>query len=109
MSSLLVKAKLYTYDMVLAAYNLVTPNLKADAVVPQGCPGAGGHWPEYIAPQQGDSRCSCPALNALANHSERFSHFTRVWGCVPDSYTSGRSTPEGREKYDIQGTGQGCS
>jgi len=29
---------------------------------------AGGDWPEYIAPGDGDSRCSCPALNAMANH-----------------------------------------
>jgi hypothetical protein len=25
-------------------------------------------WPEYIPPKDGDSRCSCPALNVMANH-----------------------------------------
>jgi len=37
-------------------------------VTPEGYPGYGGYWPEHRAPQEGDSRCSCPALNAMANH-----------------------------------------
>ncbi|EKM57111.1 uncharacterized protein PHACADRAFT_254678 [Phanerochaete carnosa HHB-10118-sp] len=56
------------WDSGLAIYNLVTWNLPANAVVPQGCAGALGVWPEYVPPQEGDSRCSCPALNAMANH-----------------------------------------
>ncbi|PBL03128.1 Cloroperoxidase [Armillaria gallica] len=57
-----------TWDVGLFTLNLLTPNLKPGHVVPEGHPGAGGSWPEYIAPKEGDSRCSCPALNALANH-----------------------------------------
>jgi len=59
---------IFTWDFGLMLYNLVTPNLKEGHVTPQGHPGAGGKWPEYIPPQDGDSRCSCPALNAMANH-----------------------------------------
>ncbi len=61
-----------TWDVGLFTLNLLTPNLKPGHVVPEGHPGAGGSWPEYIAPKEGDSRCSCPALNALANHGERW-------------------------------------
>ena len=57
-----------TWDFGLFLLNLVTPNLKVDHVTPQGHPGADGKWPEYIPPKDGDSRCCCPALNALANH-----------------------------------------
>ncbi|KAK0469339.1 Chloroperoxidase [Desarmillaria tabescens] len=57
-----------TWDVGLSIFNLLTPNLKPGHVIPEGHPGAGGSWPEYIAPKEGDSRCSCPALNALANH-----------------------------------------
>jgi len=46
----------------------VTPSLKAGHVTPEGHPGAGGKWPEYFSPTDEDSRCSCPALNAMANH-----------------------------------------
>ncbi|KAF5360184.1 hypothetical protein D9758_011334 [Tetrapyrgos nigripes] len=58
----------FSWDACLTAANLVTPNLKAGQVVPKGRPGEGGKWPEYVAPKDGDSRCCCPALNALANH-----------------------------------------
>ncbi|THU95604.1 Cloroperoxidase [Dendrothele bispora CBS 962.96] len=58
----------FTWDALLAAINLVTPSLKPGHIVPKGSPGEGGKWPEYIAPKEGDSRCACPALNALANH-----------------------------------------
>jgi hypothetical protein len=33
-----------------------------------GHPGAGGKWPDYIPPKDGDSRSCCPGLNAMANH-----------------------------------------
>ena len=59
-----------TWDFGLMLYNLVTPSLKVGHVTPKGHPGAGGQWPEYIAPTDGDSRCSCPALNAMANHGQ---------------------------------------
>jgi Peroxidase, family 2 len=58
----------FSWDFVLTFLNLVTPKLKVGHVTPQGHPGAGGKWPEYIAPKDGDSRCACPALNAMANH-----------------------------------------
>ncbi|KAF7358966.1 putative sterigmatocystin biosynthesis peroxidase stcC [Mycena sanguinolenta] len=63
---------IFSWDALLAFYNVVTPNLKEGKVVPKGCPGAGGKWPPYVAPGEGDSRSACPALNAMANHG-RFS------------------------------------
>ncbi|KAK0500015.1 Chloroperoxidase [Armillaria luteobubalina] len=57
-----------TWDVGLSVFNLLTPSFKPGHVVPEGHPGAGGSWPEYVAPKDGDSRCSCPALNAMANH-----------------------------------------
>ncbi|KAL4251055.1 chloroperoxidase family protein [Abortiporus biennis] len=56
------------WDLGLFIYNLLSKNLPANRVVPEGQPGAGGLWPQYQPPQEGSSRCSCPALNALANH-----------------------------------------
>ncbi|KIY71349.1 Cloroperoxidase [Cylindrobasidium torrendii FP15055 ss-10] len=56
------------WDIGLALYNLVAPKYKPGCVVPLGQPGAGGVWPAYVKPKPGDSRGSCPALNALANH-----------------------------------------
>ncbi|OBZ76317.1 putative sterigmatocystin biosynthesis peroxidase stcC [Grifola frondosa] len=56
------------WDISLTLYNVVAPNRPANHVVPAGYPGAGGLWPQYVAPEEGDSRCSCPALNAMANH-----------------------------------------
>ncbi|KAI0052269.1 Cloroperoxidase [Auriscalpium vulgare] len=59
---------LMLWDLSLVVVNLVTFKRKIGHVVPEGHPGAGGVWPEYIPPGEGDSRCSCPALNAMANH-----------------------------------------
>lgn len=56
------------WDVSLTIANLFLPNRAEGHVVPEGHPGVGGKWPEYIAPKEGDSRCACPALNALANH-----------------------------------------
>lgn len=56
------------WDLGLTLYNLVAPARPANAVVPAGHPGAGGLWPPFVPPKDGDSRCSCPALNAMANH-----------------------------------------
>jgi len=63
----------FTWDFGLMLLNLVTPSRKSGHVTPEGHPGAGGKWPEYIPPTDGDSRCSCPALNALANHGNELS------------------------------------
>ena len=56
------------WDISLSIVNLLTFKRKIGSVTPKGHPGAGGNWPEYIPPRTGDSRCSCPALNAMANH-----------------------------------------
>jgi hypothetical protein len=57
-----------SWDLSLVLVNLITFKRKVGRVTPNGHPGEGCVWPEYIPPRQGDSRCSCPALNALANH-----------------------------------------
>ncbi|KAF7966581.1 hypothetical protein HWV62_37811, partial [Athelia sp. TMB] len=59
---------IFSWDNLLVLGNLLTPKKKAGLIVPEGHPGFGGQWPEYIAAQQGDSRSACPGLNALANH-----------------------------------------
>jgi len=58
----------FSLDFILTIANIILPKRKIGHVVPAGHPGADGKWPEYVAPKEGDSRCSCPALNALANH-----------------------------------------
>ena len=60
------------WDISLSFINLITFKRRVGHVTPRGQPGEGGIWPEYIPPQEGDSRCSCPALNALANHGPLF-------------------------------------
>ncbi|KAJ7512128.1 Chloroperoxidase [Mycena galericulata] len=65
---LLHNVYIFTWDTLLALGNVFTPNKKIGAVVPKGCLGAGGKWPEYVLPKEGDSRSACPALNAMANH-----------------------------------------
>jgi len=59
---------LFVWDIGLTLVNTLTPNRSEGHVTPEGHPGFGGNWPEYIPPKEGDSRCSCPALNAMANH-----------------------------------------
>ncbi|KAL4061672.1 Chloroperoxidase [Scleroderma citrinum] len=59
---------IFTWDALLALLNLVRFNRPVGKVTPEGHPGYGGYWPEHRPPQEGDSRCSCPALNAMANH-----------------------------------------
>jgi len=71
----------FTWDFGLTLVNVVSPSRKVGQVTPEGHPGAGGKWPEYIAPKDGDSRCSCPALNALANHGGYPPPFHRC--CMP--------------------------
>ncbi|KAG1769790.1 Chloroperoxidase [Suillus occidentalis] len=57
-----------SWDVLLTLLNLVRRKRRIGHVTPEGRPGYGGHWPEFRPPQEGDSRCSCPALNAMANH-----------------------------------------
>lgn len=59
---------IFVWDVSLTIANVLTPSRRLGLVIPQGRPGAGGKWPEYIAPGEGDSRSACPGLNALANH-----------------------------------------
>ncbi|KAF8065051.1 Chloroperoxidase [Lyophyllum atratum] len=59
---------IFAWDIGLTLVNLVAPKRKVGKVTPAGHPGADGVWPDFIAPKEGDSRCSCPALNAMANH-----------------------------------------
>ncbi|KAI9462010.1 Cloroperoxidase [Lactarius psammicola] len=61
-------AGLLIWDLSLVFVNLFTIKREIGSVTPKGHPGEGGVWPEYIPPRSGDSRCSCPALNTLANH-----------------------------------------
>ena len=70
LQSALVNVVVILIDTFLALYNAIAPKRPVNAVTPAGVPGAGGLWPTYIAPEEGDSRCSCPALNALANHGK---------------------------------------
>jgi hypothetical protein len=59
---------LMSWDFSLAIVNIFTFKRRIGQVTPKGKSGEGGVWPEYIPPREGDSRCSCPALNAMANH-----------------------------------------
>lgn len=58
----------FAWDFNLFLLNLILPSHKAGTVVPAGCPGHNGQWPEYVAPKEGDSRSACPMINAMANH-----------------------------------------
>jgi hypothetical protein len=69
---------LLTWDTGLTLANLVIPNRREGKVTPEGHPGFDGKWPEFISPKEGDSRCSCPALNAMANHGELHLLYTRI-------------------------------
>ncbi|KAF8654807.1 hypothetical protein AX16_003376 [Volvariella volvacea WC 439] len=57
-----------SWDLLLIVINFITPRRKIGHVIPEGHPGFGGKWPEFIPPKPTDSRCACPALNAMANH-----------------------------------------
>ena len=63
---------IFTWDTFLAFGNLVLPKRPTGLIVPDGHPGYGGKWPKHSPPKEGDSRCSCPALNALANHGKHY-------------------------------------
>jgi hypothetical protein len=70
-ADLLDTLRVFVWDSGLAVLNLLTPNFREGHVIPKGRPGAGGVWPEYVPPTESDSRCACPALNALANHGKK--------------------------------------
>ncbi len=74
------------WDFSLFLVNVITFKRKVGRVTPKGQPGEGGVWPEYIPPQEGDSRCSCPALNAMANHGLLFLHFISSFSPPPPEY-----------------------
>lgn len=67
-SNFFFDAWIISWDVLLTLLNLVRRKRRVGHVTPAGYPGYGGHWPEYRPAQEGDSRCSCPALNAMANH-----------------------------------------
>ena len=54
-----------TWDLWLAALNILLPQHKSGHVVAAGVPGHNGKWPQYVAPRKGDSRSACPMLNAM--------------------------------------------
>jgi hypothetical protein len=64
----LLNVYIFSWDAVLSVANVVLPNKPVGKVTPKGHPGFAGEWPEYVPRKEGDSRCSCPALNAMANH-----------------------------------------
>ncbi|KAG2108621.1 uncharacterized protein F5147DRAFT_694004 [Suillus discolor] len=48
------------WDVLLTVSNLVRRKYLIGDVTPEGHPGYGRHWPEFIPPQLTDSRCSAP-------------------------------------------------
>ncbi|KAI0324616.1 chloroperoxidase-like protein [Cubamyces sp. BRFM 1775] len=76
----------WLYALSSCAYSLVSPNKPIGRVV-----HGGGQWPQYIPPRQGDSRCSCPALNVMANHGliprdGKNIKFTELAAAIPRVY-----------------------
>ena len=70
---------LTAWDNYLTFLNLVSPSRKVGHVTPAGHPGFDGKWPEYVAPKEGDSRCACPGVNAMANHGQHWFHRLASW------------------------------
>ncbi|KAF7313087.1 hypothetical protein MKEN_00994500 [Mycena kentingensis (nom. inval.)] len=64
----LLNLRVFLWDAWLTILNWLSPKRKVGAVVAKGLPGHGRRWPEYMVPGAEDSRCSCPALNTMANH-----------------------------------------
>ncbi|KAH7928882.1 Cloroperoxidase [Leucogyrophana mollusca] len=89
-------AGIVSWDVLLTMMNLVQRKRRVGHVTPEGHPGYGGHWPEFRPPREGDSRCSCPALNAMANHgiiprSGRGITFTELNRQIRSTYNFGSS------------------
>ncbi|KAI6015114.1 Chloroperoxidase [Pisolithus orientalis] len=87
---------IFAWDVVLSFGNLLRFKRHVGKVTPEGHPGYGGYWPEYRPPKEGDSRCSCPALNAMANHgiiarSGRGIKFTELTKAIRPTYNFGSS------------------
>jgi len=61
-------AGVFAYDASLTLKNSFAAPRPIGKVTPEGHPGFDGKWPAFVPPKEGDSRCSCPALNAMANH-----------------------------------------
>ena len=72
----------FSWDLSLSVINLIIPPRPKGKVTPEGHPGFGGKWPEFVLPKEGDSRCSCPALNIMANHG-KYSIPVRAFSVYP--------------------------
>ncbi|KAG6843549.1 hypothetical protein H0H87_003322 [Tephrocybe sp. NHM501043] len=68
LGTILQDAAILAQDVSLTLMNTFASKREVGKVIPPGHPGAGGKWPEFISAKEGDSRCACPALNAMANH-----------------------------------------
>jgi len=67
-ANVILPVRLLIWDLALTLYNAFAPLLPENRVVPEGRPGEGGLWPQFIPPKDTDSRSCCPMLNAMANH-----------------------------------------
>lgn len=74
--NLFVVIFVFSWDGLLVIGNAILPQKAPRKVIPEGHPGFDGNWLEYIPPKEGDSRCSCPGLNAMANHG---AHTLFIW------------------------------
>ena len=68
-SNNILNISIFSWDAVLSILNIIFPKKAIGKVTPKSH-GFDGKWPEYVQRKEGDSRCSCPALNALANHGK---------------------------------------
>ncbi|KAH7883017.1 Chloroperoxidase [Phlebopus sp. FC_14] len=96
MSNVFFDIGILFWDILLTMLNLVQFKRPVGQVTPEGHPGYGGYWPEYTPPRDGDSRCSCPALNAMANHgilprNGRAIKFTDLTARIRATYNFGPS------------------
>jgi hypothetical protein len=63
LQGLLVFLGLLIWDLGLSLSNVVTARRKKGSGVKEGKAGYKRIWPEFIAPQAGDSRAPCPGLS----------------------------------------------
>jgi len=95
-TSAILNVAVLTWDLGLTLYNVAAPLRPANRVVPAGCTGADGLWPQYVPPTEIDSRSCCPALNAMANHgilprSGRGITFPQMNAAIRSTYNFGPS------------------
>lgn len=89
-------------DTLITLLNLVLPKRKIGHVVPKGHPGFEGQWPEFIAPKEGDSRCSCPAINSMANHGQlTFKPFHHMSTCQANLFDYRQVSFPGTERISL--------